>query len=366
MSDPIARYRSRKPGARPRVARRQPAARAHRWPLELVMDSPPEAGPSPVETLAFALAGCMAMDVLAVVRRGRFALDALSAHLVAERAAGRPEADPEGRPALHADGRGPGRPCRARDPALARQVLLGLALDAHRHRAHDLVRGRPSRRPPGAATLRGSFQQIRLFALALYFRASPRKCPHHEARGLSEDGLGRVAHAGAEVRSHSQKKAPSTAGSRASARGVASYETRLEPDMAATRSSRHGARAALGIEGKPASVRSTGLPQRRAAAASGTKRPLPACSSSASPGAARSREWEVRGDAYEVERVPEADPLPGVEVRGVGELPVELGAHARDHVAPVRLARHDARVEPRPTQNMSAPACCAPRAKGRM
>ena len=54
--------------------------------LEIVMDSPPEAGTSPVQTLAFALAGCMAMDVLVVVRRGRFALEALTAHLVAERA----------------------------------------------------------------------------------------------------------------------------------------------------------------------------------------------------------------------------------------------------------------------------------------
>jgi putative redox protein len=58
--------------------------------VEIVMDSPPEAGPSPVETLAFALAGCMAMDVLVVMRRGRFALEALTAHLVAERAAGEP------------------------------------------------------------------------------------------------------------------------------------------------------------------------------------------------------------------------------------------------------------------------------------
>jgi putative redox protein len=54
--------------------------------LEIVMDSPPETGPSPVQTLAFALAGCMAMDVLVVVRRGRFELTGLHAHLVAERA----------------------------------------------------------------------------------------------------------------------------------------------------------------------------------------------------------------------------------------------------------------------------------------
>ena len=54
--------------------------------LELVMDSPPVAGPSPVQTLAFALAGCMAMDVLVVMRRGRFDLKSLTARLVAERA----------------------------------------------------------------------------------------------------------------------------------------------------------------------------------------------------------------------------------------------------------------------------------------
>jgi putative redox protein len=54
--------------------------------LELVMDSPPVAGPSPVQTLAFALAGCMAMDVLVVMRRGRYDLKALTARLVAERA----------------------------------------------------------------------------------------------------------------------------------------------------------------------------------------------------------------------------------------------------------------------------------------
>ena len=54
--------------------------------IEVVLDSPPTAGPNPVQTLAFALAACMAMDVLLVIQRGRFELEALSAHLVAERA----------------------------------------------------------------------------------------------------------------------------------------------------------------------------------------------------------------------------------------------------------------------------------------
>jgi putative redox protein len=58
--------------------------------VEIVMDSPPTAGPNPVQTLAFALAACMAMDVLLVIQRGRFELEALTAHLVAERAPGDP------------------------------------------------------------------------------------------------------------------------------------------------------------------------------------------------------------------------------------------------------------------------------------
>lgn len=58
--------------------------------VTLVLDSPSVAGPSPVETLAFALAGCMAMDVLVVMRRGRFQLERLTAKLTAERASSEP------------------------------------------------------------------------------------------------------------------------------------------------------------------------------------------------------------------------------------------------------------------------------------
>jgi putative redox protein len=54
--------------------------------VEMVMDSPPVAGPSPVQALAFALAGCMAIDVLVVMKRGRFDIKGLKARLVAERA----------------------------------------------------------------------------------------------------------------------------------------------------------------------------------------------------------------------------------------------------------------------------------------
>lgn len=64
--------------------------RARAGAAELTMDSPPTAGPSPVQALAMALAGCMAMDVLVVMKRGRFELSGLRARLVAERAPDEP------------------------------------------------------------------------------------------------------------------------------------------------------------------------------------------------------------------------------------------------------------------------------------
>jgi putative redox protein len=52
----------------------------------IVLDSAGMAGPSPVQTLAFALAGCMAMDLAHILTKGRYAYRALRAHLQAERA----------------------------------------------------------------------------------------------------------------------------------------------------------------------------------------------------------------------------------------------------------------------------------------
>ena len=52
----------------------------------IVLDSAGLAGPSPVQTLAFALAGCMAMDVVHVIRKGRHDLRGCRVELVGERA----------------------------------------------------------------------------------------------------------------------------------------------------------------------------------------------------------------------------------------------------------------------------------------
>jgi putative redox protein len=52
----------------------------------MILDSAGKAGPSPVQALAFALAGCMGMDVVYILTKGRHDLRGLKVSLVAERA----------------------------------------------------------------------------------------------------------------------------------------------------------------------------------------------------------------------------------------------------------------------------------------
>jgi putative redox protein len=52
----------------------------------ITIDSAGLAGPSPVQALGIALAGCMTADVAHILTRGRHPLRALQSHLVAERA----------------------------------------------------------------------------------------------------------------------------------------------------------------------------------------------------------------------------------------------------------------------------------------
>lgn len=54
--------------------------------VEIVLDSPPKAGPTPVQALGFGIAGCMAVDVAEILRRGRLDLKGLCAHFEAQRA----------------------------------------------------------------------------------------------------------------------------------------------------------------------------------------------------------------------------------------------------------------------------------------
>ena len=52
----------------------------------MTMDSAGVAGPSPMQALGFAIAGCMAMDVVHVLKKGRHDLRGLKVSLVADRA----------------------------------------------------------------------------------------------------------------------------------------------------------------------------------------------------------------------------------------------------------------------------------------
>jgi putative redox protein len=51
----------------------------------MTLDGDAQAGPSPVMTLAFALAGCMGTDLVHILRKGRADLRGLRAHFVAHR-----------------------------------------------------------------------------------------------------------------------------------------------------------------------------------------------------------------------------------------------------------------------------------------
>jgi putative redox protein len=53
---------------------------------DIILDSGSAAGPSPPQALILALAGCMAIDVADVVRRGRHALAGLDARVIGDRA----------------------------------------------------------------------------------------------------------------------------------------------------------------------------------------------------------------------------------------------------------------------------------------
>ncbi len=58
--------------------------------VPLVIDGKSKAGPSPVEAVALGLAGCMAVDVVDILQKGRHDLTRLSAEFVGERAADPP------------------------------------------------------------------------------------------------------------------------------------------------------------------------------------------------------------------------------------------------------------------------------------
>jgi putative redox protein len=64
--------------------------RASSGTASIVLDGDSVAGASPVQTLAFSVAGCMAMDVAAIVTKGRHPMAALDVKFVGVRAEDHP------------------------------------------------------------------------------------------------------------------------------------------------------------------------------------------------------------------------------------------------------------------------------------
>ena len=58
--------------------------------VSLALDGDGAFAPSPVQALAFALAGCMAADLVHILRKGRHEVGSLQAHLRGERAESEP------------------------------------------------------------------------------------------------------------------------------------------------------------------------------------------------------------------------------------------------------------------------------------
>ena len=96
----------------------------------IVTDGDSVKGLSPVQLLGAALAGCMATDVALILTRGRQPLKTLTVSLSARRADHDPHRVVGGPDALRRRRRRQPGAARPRRPALARQVLFGVALDA--------------------------------------------------------------------------------------------------------------------------------------------------------------------------------------------------------------------------------------------
>jgi putative redox protein len=58
--------------------------------IALTLDSESAAGPSPMQAVAFGLAGCMAIDLVHILKKGRHDVRALRANLTGHRAADEP------------------------------------------------------------------------------------------------------------------------------------------------------------------------------------------------------------------------------------------------------------------------------------
>ena len=110
--------------------------------IATVVDGDSTAGPSPVQMLVMALAGCMSIDVVDIVRKGRHPLTAFRVTVTAERAAEPPRRMLKAHLHFHVHGAVP-QPAVERAIALSRDkycsVWHSLRQDIELTTAFDLV-----------------------------------------------------------------------------------------------------------------------------------------------------------------------------------------------------------------------------------
>ena len=111
----------------------------------MTLDSSAKAGPSPMQALAFALAGVHGDGRGPCPDQGPSRSARLAARSVRSACANRSRTASLNRPALHDHRKRARGTYRPRDQALAREVLLGLAFDAAGHSADRHIHGQPWR-----------------------------------------------------------------------------------------------------------------------------------------------------------------------------------------------------------------------------
>ena len=105
----------------------------------MTLDSSSVAGPSPMQALGFALAGCMAMDVVHVLKKGRHDLKGLKVGLVAERAEEEPRRFTSVALQFSVTGNIPSEPIQRAIDLSRDKYLFGLEFPSTGHRAHGDV-----------------------------------------------------------------------------------------------------------------------------------------------------------------------------------------------------------------------------------
>ena len=146
----------------------------------MTLDSDGVAGPSPMQSLAFALAGCMAMDVVHILKKGRHELHGLRVDLSGARAPDNPKRFTAFTLHFTVNGGDSGRRDPARHRPVTADLLLGVALAAAGHPSQPRTRCPPA---TDAAARRRRCPPRRRRTASRISRLAARPRRHHHDHG---------------------------------------------------------------------------------------------------------------------------------------------------------------------------------------